>query len=178
MMSARLLALLMVFAPLSMVSFGGGQSTIPEMLRQTVVLHGWLSNSEFANLYAISRAAPGPSSLIAALIGWQVAGVSGALLATVGMFLPAALLMYVVASWRQRHESSVLRRSLQQGLAPIAVGLTFASAATVLRAMHAGPLALATTAAIAVVQSTTRIGTLTLLGAVAAGYLLLFFVLR
>ncbi len=174
----RLLALLTVFAPLSILSFGGGQSSIPEMQRQTVVLHGWLSNGEFADLYAISRAAPGPSSLIAALIGWQVAGVAGALLATVGMFVPAALLMYGVGTWWQRHESCALRQVLQRGLAPIAVGLTFASAATILRSMHAGALLLATTAAVAVVQSTTRISAHALLAAVFVSYWLLFLILH
>ena len=47
------------------------------MQHQTVTVHGWLTNGEFADLFAIARAAPGPSTLIVALIGWQVAGFLG-----------------------------------------------------------------------------------------------------
>src|SRR5262249_57406046 len=73
----RLLGLVLVFAPLSALSFGGGQAIIADMQHQTVA-QGWLSDTEFADLFAISRAAPGPSTLISALIGWQVAGLVGA----------------------------------------------------------------------------------------------------
>jgi chromate transporter len=73
----RLLGLILVFSPLSILSIGGGQATIPEIQHQTVIVHGWLTNDEFADLFAIARAAPGPSTLIVALIGWQVAGFLG-----------------------------------------------------------------------------------------------------
>jgi chromate transporter len=81
----RLLGLVLVFAPLSALSFGGGQAIIADMQHQTVA-QGWLSDTEFADLFAISRAAPGPSTLISALIGWQVAGLVGALVATLAMY--------------------------------------------------------------------------------------------
>ncbi len=177
-MSRSLLALLLVFAPLSILSIGGGQATIPEMQHQAVMIHGWLSNGEFADLFAISRAAPGPSSLIAALIGWQVFGFWGAVAATIGIFLPSSLLMYAVSTWWHRREESAIRRALERGLAPIAVGLVFAGALTILRAAHTGLLALATVVAVCALQSTTRISTHATLGAVASVYLLLFFVTR
>jgi len=170
----RLLTLILVFAPLSMMSFGGGQSTIPEMQRQTVSVHGWLSDEEFADVYAIARAAPGPSTLIVALIGWQVAGFAGAVVATLAIFVPSSLFMYWAAAWWLRNELSPLRRAIERGVAPIAVGLVFAGAVIVLRAANAGPLTLATTAAVCVLQSTTRISTYATVGAVAAAYLILF----
>ena len=176
MSGGRLLALILVFAPLSLLSFGGGQSTIPEMQRQSVAVHGWLTNEQFADIYAIARAAPGPSTLIVALIGWQVSGFWGAVVATAAIFVPSSILMYWAAAWWQRNETSPLRRAIEQGLAPIAVGLVFAGAVTVLRAVHAGTLALATTAAVCVLQSTTRISTYATLGIVAGGYLVLFVV--
>jgi chromate transporter len=170
-----LLALLLVFSPLSILSIGGGQATIPEMQHQAVVVHGWLTNGEFADLFAISRAAPGPSSLIAALIGWHVFGFWGAVAATLGMFLPSSLLMYAVGAWWHRRQDSPVRRAIERGLAPIAVGLVFAGAVTVLRAAHGGALVLATAVAVCLLQSTTRISTHATVGAVASIYLLLFY---
>lgn len=174
-MGRNVLALLLVFSPLSILSIGGGQATIPEMQHQAVVVHGWLTNGEFADLFAISRAAPGPSSLIAALIGWHVFGFWGAVAATLGMFLPSSLLMYAVGAWWHRREDSAIRRAIERGLAPIAVGLVFAGAITILRAAHAGALVLATAAVVCLLQSTTRISTHATVGAVASIYLLVFY---
>jgi chromate transporter len=172
--ASRLLGLMMVFAPISLLSFGGGQATIPEMQRQTVALHGWLTNAQFADIYAISRAAPGPSTLIVALIGWQVSGFWGALVATLAIFVPSSILMYAVSSWWLRNEGSRIRKAIEQGLAPVAVGLIFAGIVIVLQAAHAGLLALATTAAVCVLQSTTRLSTYATMGLVAGSYLVLF----
>jgi len=171
---SRLLALIAVFAPLSLLSIGGGQATIPAMQHQAVTVHGWLTNGEFADLFAIARAAPGPTTLIVALIGWQVFGFYGAVAATLAIFVPSSLLMYAAAAWWQRNEKSAIRSAIEQGLAPIAVGLIFSGALIVLGAARAGPLALATTAAVCVVQSTTKISAYAIVGAVAGSYLLLF----
>src|SRR5947207_13255525 len=77
-----LIALGAVFAPLSLLSFGGGNAVIADIAQQAIDVQGWTSEREFADLFALSRAAPGPGSMLAALIGWKAAGVSGALVAT------------------------------------------------------------------------------------------------
>lgn len=169
----RLLGLVLVFAPLSLLSFGGGQAIVPEILHQTVTVHGWLSGTQFADLFAIARAAPGPSTLIAALIGWQVAGLAGAVVATIAIFGPSSLVVYAVGRWWQRHEGSPVRRAVERGLAPVAVGLIFAGVVTVLEAAHAGPLALATTLAACALLHFTKAGTYTLVMLVASVYLAL-----
>ena len=174
MSAGRLFGLMMVFAPISLLSFGGGQATIPEMQRQTVALHGWLTDAQFADLYAISRAAPGPSTLIVALIGWQVSGFLGALVATLAIYVPSSILMYLASSWWLRNDGSVIRTAIEQGLAPVAVGLVFAGAVIILDAAHAGLLALVTTAVVCFLQSTTRISTYATVGVVAGSYLILF----
>ena len=174
----RLLALMLVFSPLSILSIGGGQATIPEIQHQTVMVHGWLTNDEFADLFAIARAAPGPSTLIVALIGWQVAGFLGALVATLAIFVPSSIVMYAASSWWLRNEHSAIRKAIEQGLAPVAVGLIFAGMVIVLRAAHAGLLALATTGAVCILQSTTKISTYATVGVVAGIYLILFALLR
>jgi len=69
-----LLALVVVFVPLSLLSIGGGASLLADMEHQSVTVHGWTTPREFADLFAISRVAPGPGTMLAALIGWKAAG--------------------------------------------------------------------------------------------------------
>src|ERR1044071_819651 len=99
MFDPRLLGLIVVFAPLSLLSFGGGQAIMADVQYQTVDVHGWLTNAEFTDLFAVSRAAPGPSTLIAALIGWQVASLPGAIVGTLAMYVPSSLVLYGIGSW-------------------------------------------------------------------------------
>lgn len=137
------MALVLVFAPLSLVSLGGGPSIFAEMQRQAVEVHGWMTPAQFTDLFAISRAAPGPGSLIAALVGWQAAGFAGALAAALALYLPSTLLLLAVGHWWRRKGDSPARRVIERGLAPVAVGLIFAGVLTLLRADGAGWLELA-----------------------------------
>jgi chromate transporter len=141
----RLLALVLVFVPLSLVSLGGGPSIFAEMQRQSVEVHGWITGAEFVDLFAISRAAPGPGSLIAALIGWKAAGFVGALVAALALYVPSSLLVCAVGMLGRRHAASPLRAAIERGLAPVAVGLIFAGALTLLQASEAGIAGAATT---------------------------------
>src|SRR5258707_14280318 len=92
-----LIALGLAFAPLSLLSFGGGNAVIADIAQQAINVQGWTSEREFADLFALSRAAPGPGSMLAALIGWKAAGVSGALVATLAFYLSSAVLVLAVA---------------------------------------------------------------------------------
>jgi chromate transporter len=169
-MDNRLLGLMVVFAPLSLLSFGGGQAIIADMQYQMVDVHGYLSNQQFSDLFAVSRAAPGPSTLIAALIGYQVAGLCGALFSCVAVFLPSSLLVYGIASWWQRHRVSPIKIAVERGLAPVAVGLIFAGALAVIRAAHVGPLELATLVLCCGLFYFTRVGSYTVVLSVAAAF--------
>ena len=73
-----LLQIAILFASLSLVAVGGANTVVPEMHRQAVDVGHWMSDTEFASLYAIVRAAPGPNMLISTLIGWRAAGLPGA----------------------------------------------------------------------------------------------------
>jgi len=117
-----------LFAQLSLVSVGGINAVLPELQRQVVERHGWMSAGEFAALYALAQAAPGPNMLVSTLIGWHVAGVAGALAATVGLVGPCALLTYVVAGAWQRFRDRPWRRLVQAGLVPVTAGLVMAAA--------------------------------------------------
>jgi chromate transporter len=128
-----LFGLVAVFVPLSLLSFGGGQAIIADIQYQTVTVHNFLSNREFTDMYAISRAAPGPSTLIAALIGWQVQGLWGAIVATLAIYIPSSIVVYRATHWWHNNPNSPWRKALAKGLAPIAVGLIFAGIVAVLR---------------------------------------------
>jgi len=124
--------LIAIFGPLSLLSLGGGQAVIADIDKQAVDIQGWLTQAEFVDLFAISRAAPGPGSLLSALIGWRVAGVAGAAVAALAFFVPSSLIAYAVARLWNRHKGTVWQGALERGLAPIATGLILAGAFTVL----------------------------------------------
>jgi chromate transporter len=129
-----LLALIAVFAPLSLFSIGGGASLLAEIEHQSVAVHHWTTQREFADLFAISRAAPGPGTMLSALIGWKVAGWSGAATATVALYLPSSLLVFGLARVWGRWRGSLWHSAIERGLAPIAAGLVVAGGIAVLQA--------------------------------------------
>jgi chromate transporter len=124
---ADLVALASFFSTLSILSIGGSNSVVPEMARHAVREQHWLTSSAFADVFAISQAAPGPSNLIVAMIGYKVAGIAGAVVAQAAMMVPAGLMMILVARIWQRTSASEWHLALEHALGPIAVGLILAS---------------------------------------------------
>lgn len=133
-----LVALIIVFAPLSLLAFGGSNSVIADIAHQAVTVRHWTTDRDFADLFALSRAAPGPGSMLAALIGWKIAGLSGAFVATVAFYLPASLLLFIVAKVWGRWRGSAWHHAVERGLAPIAAGLFLSGGVAVLRVAPAG----------------------------------------
>jgi len=124
--------LVLVFTPLSLLSLGGGQSVIADINQQVVDLHGWMSQADFVDLFAISRAAPGPGSLLSTLVGWRVDGIVGALVASLAYFVPSSLIAFAVSRVWNRYRGRPWQGALEQGLAPLATGLILSGAFTVL----------------------------------------------
>jgi chromate transporter len=168
-----LLALLAVFAPLSFTTIGGGQSVVSEIHRQSVLHYHWLDEEGFVTLFALSRLAPGPGSLLVTLIGWVVDGWQGALVASVAIFLPSSVLLYGLAQLWARNRGAKWQRAIERGLAPIAAGLILAAALTLVQASAGGPYAWVVAALSTLVLSTTKISPFILLGAGAAAFLAL-----
>ena len=136
-----LLAILAVFVPFSLVSVGGGTSILAGMQHESVDVHHWVSAREFVELFAISRAAPGPGLMLATLIGWKVSGWIGAIVATLAIFVPSSLLCYAVALVWRRYRGRRWHRALEEGLTPVGIGLVLAGAVSVLRVSGGGALA-------------------------------------
>ncbi|MBB5541220.1 chromate transporter [Paraburkholderia fungorum] len=131
------LQLIVVFVPLSLLSLGGGQSIVADINQQAVVIHGWVTQAEFVDMFAISRAAPGPGALLTTLIGWKAAGWPGAAVASLALFVPSSVLAYGATLAWTRHQQHPWHRTAERGLAPVATGLILASAFSVLRSSSA-----------------------------------------
>jgi chromate transporter len=155
-----LTALFGYFALLSLLAVGGANAAIPEMHRIAVEVMGWMTNRQFADMFAISQLSPGPNVIIVTLIGYHVAGVAGALVATVGMCGPTCLVAYGVAHVWDRFKDAHWRIAIQAGLVPLSLGLIAASALIVTRAADNNVYAVAITAVTAVVAFATRINPL------------------
>lgn len=133
-----LLQIFLAFATLSLVAVGGATAVLPEMHRLLVVVHGWMDDATFTQLFALAQAAPGPNILAASLMGWNIAGIGGLAMATLGMLLPAAILAWYVAGATHRLRGARWLKPAQFGLVPIAVGLIGASGITLARAATTG----------------------------------------
>lgn len=146
-MSIDLLAqLVAILAPLSLVAVGGAFTVVPEIHRQVVEVRGWMTAAEFAELFALAQAAPGPNILVVSLIGWKVAGRLGGVVALLAMTGPSSLLALGVALTWRRYAHAPWLRALQTGLAPVAVGLVLASGLVLATAADHTPAAYAVTA--------------------------------
>lgn len=125
--AAVLLSLFAHFAMLSLLAVGGAISTAPEMQRYLVGERGWLSDGMFTDSVAIAQAAPGPNVIFVAVLGWNVAGLSGALAATIGTLLPSATLVLAIARWGERRRDARVIRAFTAGMAPLTLGLLLAT---------------------------------------------------
>ncbi|KQY16428.1 chromate transporter [Rhizobium sp. Root73] len=141
-----LLGLVMVFVPFSLISIGGGASIIAGMENQVVTARGWLNAQQFLELFAISRAAPGPGVMLATLVGWKLAGWLGAIVASLALFVPSSLLCYTVFRVSNAHRDKRWHRAMREGLAPVGTGLIIAGVISIFGLMgtwQAGTIAVA-----------------------------------
>ena len=161
-MMQTLWALAQIFTQLSVLAFGGGNTILPEMQRQVVDVHGWMTAADFSALFALGQAAPGPNLMVVTLVGWHVAGWSGMLVTT-----PAV--RAVLDHYRDRAgivgtlQDRPWRGIVQAGIFPMTVGLVAASASLITESSVHSWLLGAITAAVAILGSVTRIHPLWLL---------------
>jgi len=170
-MNSPLLTLAGYFALLSLFAVGGANAAIPEIHRVAVDVMHWMSDGQFADMFAISQMSPGPNVIIVTLIGYHVAGLAGAGVATLAMCGPTCVMAFFVARFWDRFKDARWRIAVQAGLVPVSLGLIAASAFVVARAADHNAVAALITAATAAVAFATRVNPLWLF---AAGGLLGF----
>ena len=131
----------MLFVPLSLVSVGGGQTVVAEIHHQVVEIHHWLTETQFVDAFAIARMAPGPGTVLVTLLGWDVAGFWGAMVASLAIFVPSAALIYLLARLWARYRGARWQLAMEAGLRPVAAGMILASGFVLLQALEGGWLA-------------------------------------
>jgi chromate transporter len=151
------------FGLMSLFAVGGANSAIPEMHRVAVDVHHWLNDKQFADVFAISQLSPGPNVLIVTLIGYAVAGVGGAMVATLSMCVPTAILAYGVSRMLTRSSHSRWPAIIQAALVPLSIGLMGASGLVLALTSDRTWTAALITAAAAAVAFATRLNPLWLL---------------
>jgi chromate transporter len=165
-----LYALFGYFAALSLFAVGGANAAIPEMHRVAVDVMHWMTDRQFADMFAIAQISPGPNVIVVTLIGYHVAGLAGAAVATVGMCGPTCTMAFFVARVWDRFKDAPWRAAIQAGLVPVSLGLIAASAFVLARAADHTILAGLITAGTAVIAYFTRVNPLWLfLAAALAG---------
>ena len=156
------------FAVLSLLSFGGANAIISEIHLRAVGINGWLTDSEFTQMFALAQAAPGPNVLIVSLVGWQAAGVPGGIVAMIAMCAPSSILAWFLVGVWDRFRAAPWRIALQAAIAPVTVGLIVASGYVLTRTVgHEWPAYGVTLATLALAM-TTRIHPLWYLAIAAA----------
>lgn len=124
-----LLDLFLVFLFIGVFSFGGGNAMYPLLLEELVKNHVWITQKELIDLFALAQMTPGPVATNAAtFVGYKVAGLSGAVVATIGVSLPSVVVMLVFVGLIANFARSVAMKSILSGLRPVVVALILGSA--------------------------------------------------
>ena len=118
-----LLELFWTFFKIGAFTFGGGYAMLP-LIQAEVAAHGWMDAEELINFVAVSESTPGPFAVnISTFVGTRLAGVPGALCATLGVALPSFVIILIVAKCFQRFKNSRIVQGCMSGLRPAVVGL-------------------------------------------------------
>lgn len=148
------------FMLLSLLAIGGAYSAIPEMHRVAVEGQQWMSERQFSDFFAISQVSPGPNVIIVTLIGFHVAGIAGATVATVAMCGPTCLFAFFMTRIWDRSRDAHWRIAVQAGLVPLSIGMMAASVYVVVGASGPGWVSLAIMAMAAIAGFSGRVNPL------------------
>jgi len=129
--SAMLAKLFMTFAGMSLFLFGGGYVFIPLIQHTVVEANGWLTQQEFVDAIAMSQIMPGPIVLSTVFIGYKVAGFFGAVVATMGIFLPPGILMIAGTHALNRIKQSAVIKAALRGIRPAIIGMIISAVISV-----------------------------------------------
>ena len=128
-----LLQLLWSFIQIGLFSIGGGYAAIPQIQNQAVTIHNWLDMNVFTDLVTISEMTPGPIALNAAtFVGMRVAGLGGALIATLGFVLPSVIIVSIMATLYRKYSNNAVMQSVLSTLRPAVVALIASAGLSIL----------------------------------------------
>ena len=113
-------------------------AAFPEMKLLTVDVHQWLTFPQLIHIYSVGQMAPGPNMMMIVVIGQWAGGLLGAIVTLIAFFGPTALLAFVIGRLWKRIETWPWRRSIQEGLAPVSIGLLLAGCFTMAKGSITG----------------------------------------
>ncbi len=127
-----LLQLFLSFLKIGVFSFGGGYAMLPLIQEEIVTAHGWITQANFVDIIAVAQITPGPVAVNSAtFVGYHVAGVSGALIATLAVVSGPLVLVTVVVHLADRFSKSYLVQGALTGLRPALIALIAYSAVSI-----------------------------------------------
>ena len=119
-----LLKLMLVFAKVAVLTFGGGYAMVPIFENELVRNHAFLTADEFANLVGLAQVTPGPIGFNSATyVGMAQGGLAGALAASLGVVIPSIVISLLVAVFLRRAADAQWMKLLMKGVRPCVVGI-------------------------------------------------------
>lgn len=119
-----LLELFWSFFQVGLFSIGGGYAALPLIQNQVVINHAWLNMSEFTDIITISQMTPGPIAINSAtFVGTRIAGLVGAIVATLGCVLPSFIIVLLLAMLYKKYKNIKYVQGVLKSLQPAVVGL-------------------------------------------------------
>jgi chromate transporter len=153
-------------ALLSSISFGGIPSVLPDIRNFVGATHGWLTDREFTNCFAVAQAIPGPNMiLMMSYVGWKVAGFPGAVASAFATFGPPCTMYYTGYRLWDRFREAPWQRITRAGIAPLTIGLIIAGGTVMARTADADWQSAAVTAAAAALLLAARLNPLWMIAA-------------
>ncbi len=123
-----LLKLCWLLVVINSLTIGGGFVMLPMLQQEFVERHHLLTNQEFLDAIAIGQLTPGPLTVMNAVIGYKVSGLTGAILAMVSSYLPCIIIVTIVAKYYYAYRESIIVQSGFRGIKPAVIGLLSAVA--------------------------------------------------
>lgn len=128
------LELFWAFLQIGLFSIGGGYAAMPIIEQQIVSQNAWLTVNEFADVVTIAEMTPGPIALNAAsFVGTRIAGIGGAIIATIGFILPSCVIITLLLLLYKRYKNLKTVNGALRGLRPAVVGMIAAAALTIIK---------------------------------------------
>src|ERR1700719_4886122 len=151
-------------ALLSSISFGGFPTVLPDVRAFVVVNHGWMTNQDFTNFFALAQAVPGPNMiLMMSFVGWKVWGIPGAVASALATFGPPCAIYFGAYRLWDRYRAAQWQHIVRAGLVPVTLGLVIGSGTVMARTADTTWPAVAVTVAAVALMLQTRINPLLML---------------
>lgn len=121
------------FFKTGLFAIGGGLATIPFLYQMSDTL-GWFTHGDIANMIAISESTPGPIGVnMATYVGYEVSGVLGAVIATLGLITPSIIIIILIAKLLEKFSENKYVKAAFYGLRPASSGLIAAALVAVMQ---------------------------------------------